>query len=600
MVADEAHSSQTGTSARDLKALLADVDVDDDEDLTADDLLQAKDSAIAKSANITFIALTATPKAKTLRLFGTETNGVWEAFDTYTMAQAIEEGFILDVLTNYSTYDMFLEVKNELDEDETVVVNKGEAVNNIVKFARLHPTSIAQKVKVVVEHFRRNVMPLLGGRAKAMVVTSSRIEAVQWSQKMNEYIAQNSYNDMRTLVAFSGTVPLDGTDGVTEAGLNGRGDTAKAFNTEDQYKVLIVANKFQTGFDEPLLQAMYVDKKLNGIATVQTLSRLNRTYPNKTAPMVVDFRNDPTSIQDDFKLYYSDAFVNKDVDPNALHTLAERLDTAGLYTMDEMRAVAQAYIDGKGGEALQRLCGPIKNRWAGQMRQAVLSKDKVQRDELLAFRNDLISYQHAWQFLSQIVDYQDLDLHRRAILSTLLARNLHVGDTEHDEDDYMAGVQLSGVQFVPEHISVDYGLTEGSTDGLTLPTFDGERGGGNGSSPDRGPLDEAIKTVNERFKQQGSSVSNASVKGFVTATWGTLLEDDAVVDMVQNNTVDQLSGSAGFSDAVDLALYKNRQEAKEIQDLLTNPEFARGFKEIMATALHTELHPEKGHDRGET
>ena len=373
MVADEAHSSQTGTSARDLKALLADVDVDDDEDLTADDLLQAKDSAIAKSANITFIALTATPKAKTLRLFGTETNGVWEAFDTYTMAQAIEEGFILDVLTNYSTYDMFLEVKNELDEDETVVVNKGEAVNNIVKFARLHPTSIAQKVKVVVEHFRRNVMPLLGGRAKAMVVTSSRIEAVQWSQKMNEYIAQNSYNDMRTLVAFSGTVPLDGTDGVTEAGLNGRGDTAKVFNTEDQYKVLIVANKFQTGFDEPLLQAMYVDKKLNGIATVQTLSRLNRTYPNKTAPMVVDFRNDPTSIQDDFKLYYSDAFVNKDVDPNALHTLAERLDTAGLYTMDEMRAVAQAYIDGKGGEALQRLCGPIKNRWAGQMRQAVLT-----------------------------------------------------------------------------------------------------------------------------------------------------------------------------------------------------------------------------------
>lgn len=591
VVADEAHSSQTGTAARDLKELLVDVEFDEDEEVSADDLLLAKDSAIAQAANITFIALTATPKAKTLRLFGTETGGVWEAFDTYTMAQAIEEGFILDVLTNYSTYDMFLEVKKELEDDEDPIVNTGEAVTNIVKFARLHPTSIAQKVKVVVEHFRRNVMPLLGGQAKAMVVTSSRLEAVQWSQKMNEYIAAEGYTDMRTLVAFSGTVPLEGTDGVTEAGLNGRGDTAHAFRTEDEYKVLIVANKFQTGFDEPLLLAMYVDKKLSGITTVQTLSRLNRIFPNKTAPMVVDFRNDPTAIQDAFKLYYSDAFVNKDVDPNSLYTLADRLDTAGLYSMEEMQAVAQAYLDNAGGEELQKLCGPIKSRWTGQLRQAVLTKDKAKREELIAFRADLISYQHAWQFLSQIVDYQDLDLHRRAILATLLGRNLHLATDEHDEDDYMAGVQLSGVQFVPGHINEDYGLTEGSTDGLGLPKFDGEHGGGE-NTPPQGPLEEAIAAVNERFKQKGSEVSTASVKGFMTAAWGTLLDDENVVDMVKHNTVAQLKGSAEFSDAVDLALYKNRQDAQEIQDLLADPDFAETVKGIVAAAIHAKLNSE--------
>lgn len=589
VVADEAHSSQTGTAARDLKELLTDVEMEDDDEISADDLLMAKDSAIAKSANITFIALTATPKAKTLRLFGTETNGVWEAFDTYTMAQAIEEGFILDVLTNYSTYDMFLEVKTGLEEDP--IVNTGEAVTNIVKFARLHPTSIAQKVKVVVEHFRRNVMPLLDGRAKAMVVTSTRLEAVQWSQKMNEYISDEGYTDMRTLVAFSGTVPLEGTDGVTEPGLNGRGDTANAFRTEDIYKVLIVANKFQTGFDEPLLLAMYVDKKLSSITTVQTLSRLNRIYPGKTAPMVVDFRNDPDSIQKAFKLYYSDAFVNKDVDPNALYTLADRLDTAGLYTTDEMREIAQAYLDNAGGEQLQKLCGPIKSQWAGQLHQAILKKDNAKRDELIAFRADLISYQHAWQFLSQIVDYQDLDLHRRAILATLLGRNLHLNLGEHDDDDYMAGVQLSGVQFVPGHINEDYGLTDGSKDGLDLPAFDGQHGGSD-NAPPQGPLEEAIEAVNQRFKSKGSGVSTASIKGFMTAAWGTLLEDDSVVEMAKHNTVAQLEGSAEFSDAVDIALYKNRQDAQEIQDLLADPEFAEAVKGIVAAAIHAKLNSE--------
>lgn len=339
----------------------------------------AEDSAIAASSNITFIALTATPKAKTLRLFGTQDEADnWRAFDTYTMAQAIEEGFILDVLTNYSTYDMFLRVKNELDNsEEEPLVDTGHAVTAIGQCARLHPTAIAQKVRVVVEHFQRNVKPLLTGNARAMVVTSSRREAYRWFEAMNSYIDQQGYDDIRPLVAFSGSLESDDGETVTEASLNGRGDTARAFREED-YKVLIVANKFQTGFDEPRLVAIYVDKKLSGIAAVQTLSCLNRTYPGKTAPMVVDFQNTPASIEDDFKTYYSDAHVAGEVDPNSLITIAERLDTAGIYTMVEMEAVADAYLSDVGGEAIARALGPIKERWQDAWKRAPQQGQRTQ------------------------------------------------------------------------------------------------------------------------------------------------------------------------------------------------------------------------------
>jgi type I restriction enzyme R subunit len=585
VVADEAHSSQSGSTARELKALLADVDLDDDEDISADDLLQAKDSAIASSSNITFVALTATPKGKTLRLFGTEHDGNWEAFDTYTMAQAIEEGFILDVLTNYSTYDMFLRVKNELEAETEIQVETGAAITNIVRFARLHPTAIAQKVKVVVEHFRRNVMHMLDGAAKAMVVTDSRMEAYQWSTKMNEYIASQGYTEMRTLVAFSGTLNPEGTDGMTEAGLNQRSDTAKAFREEDQYRVLIVANKYQTGFDEPRLMAMYVDKKLSGVATVQTLSRLNRTFPGKTAPMVVDFRNSPERVQEDFKVYYTDAHVSGDVDPNALYTIADRLDTSGLYTAEEMDAVANAYVAEEGGEGIAKALSPIKNRWSGQWQQAKLKKDKAKRDFLESFRADVIGYRNAWQFLSQIVDYQDPTLHLRAILTTLLARNLHVDGNDHD-DSYLEGVQLSGVKFMPSTINSDHSLTEGSNESIKLPGFDGEYSAG-GASP-RGPLDDAIDRVNEMFKAKGVDINPASVAGFLTTFWGFLDSDDEAVAMAQNNSVAQLKASEGFSGAVGLAVLKTFQETQEVQSYMTDPGFLAEVTEISADALHAQ------------
>jgi type I restriction enzyme R subunit len=588
VVADEAHSSQSGSASRQLKELLADVELDaGEDDIGADDLLMAKDSAIAASSNITFIALTATPKAKTLRLFGTQRDDRWEAFDTYTMAQAIEEGFILDVLSNYSTYDMFLRVKHTLEGEESeseIQVNTGEAVSSIVRYARLHPTAIAQKVRVVVEHFRRNVQPLLGGQARAMVVTSSRMEALSWSRKMDDYIGENGY-ELHTLAAFSGSLTDEDGQSVTEVSMNGVSDVGRAFREEGVYRVLIVANKFQTGFDEPRLMAMYVDKKLSGVAAVQTLSRLNRMYPGKTAPMVVDFRNTPASVQEDFKLYYSDAHVDGDVDPNALITVGERLDTAGLYTHEEMDAVADAFLEGAGGEAIAKALSPIKNRWTGQWRQALLSKDKAQKDQLESFRADALAYRNAWQFLSQIVDYQDPDLHRRAILATLLGRNLHTDGDDRD-DSFLEGVQLSGVKLVPSGINEDHSLSIGSGEGIKLPFFDGEHVGS--ATPKRGPLDEAIDRVNEMFRAKGVDVSPESLSGFITTFWGFLDANDEAVAMAKHNTVAQLKASEAFSGAVGLAVLKTVNESKELQSYVMDPAFLGEIAKIAADALHAE------------
>ena len=595
VVADEAHSSQSGSSARGLKALLADIDVEDPENVSADELLAAKDSAIAASSNITFIALTATPKAKTLRLFGTQDeDGNWRAFDTYTMAQAIEEGFILDVLTNYSTYDMFLRVKNELDNSEQeTLVDTAHAVTAIVQFARLHPTAIAQKVRVVIEHFQRNVKPLLTGNARAMVVTSSRREAYRWFEAMNSYIDKQGYDDIRPLVAFSGSLESDDGETVTEASLNGRGDTARAFREED-YKVLIVANKFQTGFDEPRLVAMYVDKKLSGIAAVQTLSRLNRTYPGKTAPMVVDFQNTPASIEDDFKMYYSDAHVAGEVDPNSLITIAERLDTAGIYTTAEMEAVADAYLSDAGGEAIARAMGPIKERWQAAWKRARLSEDNELKDSLRSFRADTISYRNAWQFLSQIVDYQDPDLHKRAILATLLSRNLHMDGNQYD-DSYLEGVQLSGVQLVPSAINEDRSLSEGNAEPMVLPGFDGELRGG--QTPTKGPLAEVIDRVNDMFRARNVDVTEGSVAGFITTFWGFLGEDGTAQAMAKKNSPSQLKASADFSNAVGIAMVRTCQENQEIQSYMTDQSFLQNIVEITADAL--QAHYSRGGESAE-
>lgn len=421
-----------------------------------------------------------------------------------------------------------------------------------------------------------------------MVVTAGRKDAVLWSEKMNAYIADRGYQGLETFVAFSGTIRNEAGEEVTEIGMNERSDVARAFREEDDAKVLIVANKFQTGFDEPRLMAMYVDKVLTDIATVQTLSRLNRMYPGKSAPMVVDFVNTPESIQRDFARYYTDAHVAGEVDANALIDLSERLDAAGLYTEAQLRAVATAYIEHKGGEAIQHALGPIKHAWATQVHQARLTKDKERYEELKQFRADAISYRNAWQFLSQIVDYQDEDLRLRAVLMTLLSRNLHLSPEAYD-DSYMEGVQLGGVKLVPEKIEANYAV-DPSVDrpDIKLPSFANEPGGE--AAKPKGPLDEAIDKVNEMFSAKGVDASPTSIEGFITAYWGYLDAGEEAVAMAKNNTVEQLKGSTKFADAVDHAMFQAFQASDEIKKALADTDVIRQLAAISAETLHAQHH----------
>ena len=585
VIMDEAHSSQHGEAATRLREILVDVDMPDGEDISSDDVLLAMDKAVANSPNLSFIALTATPKAKTLAAYGMvdpDNPGKRVAFDTYEMSQAIEEGFILDVLANYSTYAMFARIRDELGREDTV--NFGEAVTDMVRFVRIHPTSIAQKVEVAVEHFRRNVMHHLGGTAKAMVVAPDRMSAATWSHKMNEYIAKRGYDDMTTLVAISGSLKYgDGADviEVTEASMNGVPDTALHFRENDDAKVLIVANKFQTGFDEPRLCAMYVDRKLSGVQAVQTLSRLNRVFPDKPKPMVVDFVNETSAILESFKPYYRGAHIEDEIPANALADLGDTLDAAAFYTPEELDKLADAYIAREDSETLQSLVSPIRGRWNDHMRDARLKLDKEAYEEGKSFRANLIKYAHAWEFLSQIVDFQDALLHKRAIVAGLLSKNLNL-ERQDDDDDYTVGIELVGVAVEPIADAIDLGLASEEINGeLELPGFDGRPVGEN--SPVQAAFDEAVDQVNQLMSTLGVEGSTEAAGSAIRASYGILVEDMTVQALARENDPSQVAGTDAFKNKGFGALVQAARESQEVFETITaDPDNLERFLEVLA------------------
>lgn len=574
VIADEAHSSQTGSSATALRELLAEVELDESEEYTADDLLELRQEAVATAANMTFVALTATPKGKTLRLFGSQTpDGHYVAFDTYPMGQAIAEGFIMDVLTCYSTYTMWAEVRDELGRTEEV--DQSEAVSDMVRFVRLHPTSIAQKVEVVVEHFRRNVAHHLGGQARAMVVTSSRKAAVHWAREMNRYITAKGY-EFHSLVAFSDAVRMeDEPDPVTEVSMNGESDVERAFKDDDlDYRVLIVANKFQTGFNEPRLCAMYVDKHLSGVATVQTLSRLNRIHPDKPAPMVVDFANDPADIEADFKRYYQGAAIDTDIDPNSLHTLADELDTAGYYDPDEMNKVAEVFMAGEDSEKLRGAANKILDRWRTDRN----SNDKDTRERAKDFKAHVLKYRHAYEFLSQIVDYADAEVARRAMLCTVLEPNLHITELDEDED-FLTGVTLAGVAIAQGAVDEDYSVSDGESEPLNVPEFTVRLG--EPKTPLRAAFDEAVEKVNDIFSMAGVDVNSDETAQMIVAAWGTLSAQPEAVRLGKENSSEQLKRSRKFQQEATKAIFDGIEQRKQRDALLTTDRDV--LKNVVAT-----------------
>jgi type I restriction enzyme R subunit len=500
VIVDEAHSSQTGETARELKAILgaSNGSVNDDEEADWEDRLNQVMASRGRQPNLSFFAYTATPKGKTLELFGrTGPSGKPDPFHLYSMRQAIEERFILDVLQNYTTYQTYFRLVKAVEEDPDLP--KKKAARALSKFLVMHPTNIAQKIEVIVEHFRGHVRTHLGGRAKAMVVTSSRLQAVKYMEAFQRYISEKGYTDIRPLVAFSGTVrdPDTGLEYI-EPGMNldvvgGKPISEKQlperFASPD-YQVLLVANKYQTGFDQPLLMAMYVDKRLDGVQAVQTLSRLNRMVPGKETPFVLDFVNEAEDIYRAFKPYFDATSLQESSDPALLEQLKYALDGFQVYHWSEVEAFARIFYRAPNKQNpadhahLQRHLQPAVDRFKAM-------EDEEQRGE---FRDKLSGYVKVYSFLSQIIPYADPDLEMLYSFGRLLLPHLPL---ERDTGVVKLGDEV-GLQY--------YRLQRVFSGAIELREGEGEYGvksptdvGTGKAKEEKAPLSEIIEVLNDRF-----------------------------------------------------------------------------------------------------
>jgi type I restriction enzyme, R subunit len=494
VIVDEAHSSQSGEMTKSLKQVLATESLDDaeredvlDEDI--EDQLVAEMRSRGPQKNVSTFAFTATPKEKTLELFGhRDDRGRYAPFSLYSMRQAIEEGFILDVLQNYTTYQTYWKLLKTAQDDPTYERDKAHRL--LRAFVELHDHAIREKVRIMVEHFHQNVAHRINGRAKAMIVTRSRLHAVRYHRALERYLTEQSY-DYGALVAFSGTVRDGGIDH-TEANLNGipETQTRDAFERAEN-RFLVVANKFQTGFDQPLLHTMYVDKKLGGVNAVQTLSRLNRTHPAKEDTMVLDFANEAEAIRQAFEPYYEHTILSEGTDPNLLHDLENRIQEHGLFGDEETTAFARAYFalrartkgDGDQSE-LYRILDPVKQRFV----------DHLDAEKQEQVRSDLNEFVRLYAFLSQIITFSDAELERLYLFSRYLKRVLPV-----EREDLPREIQ--------DQIDMEsYGIRETASG-----TFTPERGAGGeldprGAKDPRGASDHLqerlsaiIQELNDRF-----------------------------------------------------------------------------------------------------
>lgn len=619
VIADEAHSSQTGSSAGKLKAILGS-DLPEGEEVSAEELLDAAVAARRPNERISYYAFTATPKAKTLELFGRPANPALspgkdnkpEAFHLYSMRQAIEEGFILDVLQNYTTYGAAWKIAHPDGGDEEVDSKK--ARSKLARWVRLHPYNIGQKVEVIVEHFREHIRHLLDGQAKAMVVTGSRQEAVRYQLAVKAYVRQQGYADVHPLVAFSGSVLPDEVipEEVTEsssllnAGVNGR-DLAEALDSPD-FNVMIAANKYQTGFDQPKLCAMYVDKKLQGVDCVQTLSRLNRTFPGKQT-FILDFFNEPQDILDAFLPYYTRAELTDVTDPQIIYDLQKRLDAEGIYHWQEVEAFALAFFDPKAAASkLSYYCQPARERFArryqlaGEARRQAwdfkrsaeangdgaglkkaehaLKEAGEQVDQLDLFRKNLQSFVRLYEFLSQIVPYEDRELEQLCVYARHLHPLLRIDRLQEDDID-VSELQLT-----------HYRLTKRAEHKLRLSEEEGEYGlepasavgTGKAHDPQKKRLSEIIEALNGIF---GAETSDEDQLHFLTGIAQRIRRQDDVMAQVNSQPADQVMHGLLPKRVLDTVLDAMTDHEKLSLEVLDNEAKSRAFAMVIYKMLTT-------------
>jgi type I restriction enzyme R subunit len=521
IIIDEAHSSQSGESSAALKKVLLKLGSDDvDED---GDPLTASALARGRHDSLSYFAFTATPKAKTLELFGTKhpATGNLRPFHVYSMRQAIEEGFILDVLSNYVTYKTYWRLANGNTDDREV--DERKAKSQLARFAVLSPASLEQRAEIILEHFHEKVASRLGGRAKAMVVTGSRDHAVRLYRKLVEYARTQGYDDCGLLVAFSGELAVDGDqdDKVTEAGINGFGeselpskfaytradDPHAEVNPKPEYRILVVADKYQTGFDQPLLTTMYVDKKLQNVAAVQTLSRLNRTHPMKGQEdlLVLDLANEAEEIREAFKPFY-ETTTTAPTDPNLLYGAQHAVMDFALLVESEMEAFASALLSAEQDSTteaqrlrahadLYRFTEPARDRFA-----QLMEDDPESAEE---FRSALQSYVRMYGFLSQVVPYQDRELERLYVYGRHLLTRL---PRREDPGMDLGQVDLTHLRIVQ---TGDHDVTLTPEGEQVLPGFTGD-GTGAKQEPDQVSLSDLIAELNDRF---GVNLSDEDLVG---------------------------------------------------------------------------------------
>lgn len=495
VIIDEAHSSQSGETAADMKEVLG------GEALYEQAQQQAQEEGVAhleelfrsmakrgRQPNLSCFAFTATPKHKTLAAFGRQ--GM--PFHRYTMRQAIEEGFILDVLLHYTTYKVYYRLLKACADDPNV--ERKKAAKALARFMRLHPHNIAQKTEIMVEHFNTMTRHKIGGKAKAMVVTGSRLEAVRYKENFDRYIRAKNY-PIKTLVAFSGTVVDDQLPGktYTEESMNNgirEKELPDKFATSD-YQVLLVAEKYQTGFDQPLLHTMYVDKRLAGIQAVQTLSRLNRTHPLKEDTFVLDFVNEREDIQEAFKQFYEGAVMGEEVDPARLYEIKAVLDASGIYLHEEVERFCEVFFKPKARQsvadhkAMHAALDPAVDRFH-TLQQENEAEAELWRGRLWAFRN-------LYAFLSQIIPYQDSDLERLYTFLRYLAAKLPRRSS-------------SPAYHFDDNVRLEYyrlqKISEGSInleDGYAKPLTGPQEVGSGFVHEEPVPLSRLIDVINERF-----------------------------------------------------------------------------------------------------
>ena len=574
VIIDEAHSS---TSGKDMAAVTKALSAGEDEDMDVEDMLVDEIRRSGKQNNVSIFAFTATPKATTLQQFGRlNDKGQYQAFHVYSMKQAIEEGFILDVLQNYVEYNTFYHINKKILDDPEMKTS--DAKRQIARFIKLHETNIAQRIEIIIEHFRTTVMNELGGKAKAMVITSSREEAVKYKLAFEEYIKRKNYNDIKALVAFSGKLKLKNDDTeYSEAMMNGFSEDklTREFDKDD-YQVLLVANKYQTGFDQPKLCAMYVLKKLKNVAAVQTLSRLNRICPPYTKKtFILDFVNSCEDMEKAFAPYYTTTLLSNTVTPQTIYELEAKVD--GFYVVDpaDIEDFSQLLYSGE-------ITSKIKTRLNFLLNKSVKQLEKYDVPKQREFITNVRHFIRFYEFLIQVTCFEDVELHKKYVYLTHLEARLNIGDKG---GGYNLDGKLQATNFVQkkEKETKNTKITGAPVVKLPVP------GDGSITEAAKEKLSQIIEEINSKMGTKFDT--DVAVKSMLQIK-DLMMKSDSLKTSAKNNTEADFKDS--FYSNVDDALIDGLEQNQDFYTLLlNNDEVKRNVLDIFVPEIYNMMRKEQ-------